>query len=99
MTVGNNGNYQYRKYVDIEHDNRLSTLYAHMSKQVVTGGQTVSRGDIIGYIGNTGYSFGAHLHFTVYWTPSLLLKSLPACNCGLVPVGVTINPIEYMDNI
>lgn len=53
-------------YVSIYHDSTYSTLYAHMSSVAVSAGQWVNKGDVIGYVGNTGYSFGNHLHFEVY---------------------------------
>lgn len=87
--------YQYGKYVLIQHNNNLSTLYAHLSAQAAQPGQNVKRGDLIGYVGKTGYATGPHLHFGVYWTPSILMKTiLPAA--GLVPVGVTIAPEDYL---
>jgi len=87
--------YQYGKYVLIKHNNNMATLYAHLSKQVVGAGDVVKRGDLIGYSGNTGYSTGPHLHFGVYWAPSVVMKSIPPAN-GLVPVGVIINPEDYL---
>lgn len=92
--VGDNGRIQYGKYIVIKHDNNLATSYAHLSKQVVRVGDTVKIGQIIGYSGNTGYSTGPHLHFTVYWGPSLTLQNF--AGAGLVPVGVTINPKDYL---
>ena len=61
------GQRTYGNYVKIRHDNGMYTLYAHMKYGSVEAkiGQRVSRGQTIGYMGNTGYSFGAHLHFEV----------------------------------
>lgn len=53
-------------YVSIYHDSTYATLYAHMSSVAAYEGQWVNKGDIIGYVGNTGNSFGNHLHFEVY---------------------------------
>lgn len=53
-------------YVTIDHGNGLMTLYAHASSLNVTAGQTVKKGDVIAYVGSTGWSTGNHLHFTVY---------------------------------
>ena len=57
----------YGNYVKIRHDNGMYTLYAHMKYGSINVkvGQRVTRGQEIGYMGNTGYSFGAHLHFEV----------------------------------
>lgn len=53
-------------YVSIYHDSTYATLYAHMSSVAVSEGQWVNKGDVIGYVGDTGYSFGNHCHFEVY---------------------------------
>lgn len=53
-------------YVMINHGNGMQTLYAHMSSRAVSVGQTVSRGQTIGYVGSSGMSTGAHLHFEMY---------------------------------
>jgi len=55
----------YGNYIVIRHDNGTQTLYAHNSRNLVTAGTPVNRGQVIGYVGSTGRSSGAHLHFEV----------------------------------
>ena len=55
----------YGNYVMIYHADGSSTLYAHMSSLAVSAGQTVNQGDVIGYVGDTGWADGPHLHFEV----------------------------------
>lgn len=55
----------YGNYTCIDHGGGLSTCYAHQSSFATSVGAGVSQGDLIGYVGNTGHSFGAHLHFEV----------------------------------
>lgn len=55
----------YGNLVVIRHDNGLETYYGHLSRRLVNPGQMVKAGDIIGLGGNTGRSYGAHLHFEV----------------------------------
>ena len=55
----------YGNYVMIAHADGSVTLYGHMSSLAVSAGQTVSQGDVIGYVGSTGNSTGPHLHFEV----------------------------------
>ena len=55
------GGYGY--YVVLRHHNGLETIYGHLSKQLVTTNQEVKAGEPIGLGGNTGRSFGSHLHF------------------------------------
>jgi murein DD-endopeptidase MepM/ murein hydrolase activator NlpD len=55
----------YGNFVIIDHGGGMATAYGHQSSIAVGGGQSVSQGQVIGYVGCTGYCFGAHLHFEV----------------------------------
>ncbi len=55
----------YGTYVAIYHPNGTTTLYAHMSSLAVYAGQTVTQGQVIGYVGSTGASNGPHIHFEI----------------------------------
>ena len=56
----------YGKFITIKHPNNTTTLYAHLIKIAVVYGEYVKQGEIIGYMGSTGYSTGCHLHFEVH---------------------------------
>ncbi len=56
----------FGNYVIINHPNGTQTLYAHQSKVVTYTGAQVKQGQVIGYVGSTGHSTGAHLHFEVH---------------------------------
>ena len=55
----------FGKHIRIDHGFGYVSLYAHLSKYNVRRGQKVKRGDIIGYVGNTGRSMGPHLHYEI----------------------------------
>ncbi|MGM9582571.1 MAG: peptidoglycan DD-metalloendopeptidase family protein [Phascolarctobacterium sp.] len=55
----------YGRYIRISHDFGLQTAYAHMSSLAVSAGTYVKKGQVIGYVGSSGYSTGPHLHFEV----------------------------------
>jgi murein DD-endopeptidase MepM/ murein hydrolase activator NlpD len=55
----------YGNYVLIDHSKGYETLYGHMSRFATTAGATVHQGDVIGYVGSSGYANGPHLHFEV----------------------------------
>jgi murein DD-endopeptidase MepM/ murein hydrolase activator NlpD len=52
-------------YVSINHGDGWTSVYMHMTNYIVKKGQNVSQGQVIGYVGNTGYSTGPHLHFGI----------------------------------
>jgi murein DD-endopeptidase MepM/ murein hydrolase activator NlpD len=55
----------YGNFTCVQHNASTSTCYAHQSRFGTSMGANVSKGQVIGYVGNTGHSFGAHLHFEV----------------------------------
>lgn len=55
----------YGSYVVVQHAGGSQTLYAHMSKVTASDGESVGKGDVIGYVGQTGIATGPHLHFEI----------------------------------
>ncbi|NQV88277.1 MAG: peptidoglycan DD-metalloendopeptidase family protein [Parcubacteria group bacterium] len=104
--VGNTDNVcpgaSYGKWVLIKHSNGLSTLYAHLSLIKMQAGQKVDTGDTIGYSGNTGYSTGPHLHFSVFVSQGVQIKSLKSRVCSgtytipIAPLNAYLNPLSYL---
>ncbi len=99
------GCYSWGKWTLIDHANGLSTLYAHQSVISVVPGQQVQTGEIVGYVGNTGYSTGPHLHFTVYAKAGVSvrrfneIKAVTSCGAATTPVAATdayIDPMLYL---
>jgi len=96
------GCYSYGKWVMVTHANGLSTLYAHLSVIGVTKGETVSTGQPLGYSGNTGYSTGPHLHFGVYATQGVQIRTFDTsrnCRGALIPLAdfkAYLNPLSYL---
>lgn len=98
IAVGNSDRYcnrgAYGKFVVVEHENNLTTLYAHLSLQIIKKGDTIERGGLIGYSGKTGYATGPHLHFSVYASQTFRIG--PSMMCGPLPYGGDLNPMDYL---
>lgn len=84
----------YGRFIVINHGNNLTTLYAHLSRVIVGKGEQVKRGGIIGYSGQSGWSTGPHLHFTVFAQPTFYMG--PSKVCGPMPFGGDLNPMGYL---
>lgn len=111
-TIRNTGNtdavpgcYSWGKWMLIDHPNGLSTLFAHLSQIGVSPGQQVKTGDVLGFTGNTGYSTGPHLHYTLYVTAAVQVKqfnefkAVTGCGAALSPFSAVegyLNPIDYL---
>ncbi|MBI2482337.1 MAG: peptidoglycan DD-metalloendopeptidase family protein [Candidatus Vogelbacteria bacterium] len=93
----------YGRWVLIKHFNGLSTLYAHLSLIKVAEGESVSRGGLLGYSGNTGYSTGPHLHFSLFASQGVSVGSLQSkvSGCGVYRLPLAsynsyLNPLSYL---
>lgn len=80
---GSTGNASYGNCVKIKHDNGMYTLYAHLADVRVNINQYVSEGQDLGQMGNTGNSYGAHLHFEVFNTNNVRVNPEPYLNSNL----------------
>ncbi|MBI2004732.1 peptidoglycan DD-metalloendopeptidase family protein [Patescibacteria group bacterium] len=93
----------YGKWVFIDHDNGLSTIYAHLATYTVGQGDTVSQGQVLGYSDTTGYATGPHLHFGVYASAGAKITSFPSKSCKgkvytmpVADLSAYLNPLSYL---
>jgi hypothetical protein len=63
---GSTGNESYGNFIKIKHNNNFYTLYAHLEYVTVKLNDSVKKGQIIGYMGDSGNAYGKHLHFEVW---------------------------------
>ena len=99
--VGNTDTYQkclsYGKWIFIQHPNGLSTIYGHLSVQLVKVGDTVTTGQLIGYSGETGYVTGPHLHLGLFATDGTKIEQYTS-SIGCKGVSIPIaTPSAYLD--
>ena len=99
------GCFSWGKWILVDHANGLSTLYAHLDHISVQAGQRVGTGEIIGYTGNTGFSTGPHLHFSVMVSEAVTvrqfneIRTTTSCGAATTPIAAHeawLDPILYL---
>lgn len=91
-------NASFGKFVFIKYNNGLASTYGHLSLIKASKGQKVSRGDIVGYSGNTGYSTAPHLHVSLYVSSAAEMKNLPSKSCSGKILTMPVAPLNaYLD--
>lgn len=93
----------FGRFVFIKYDNGLASTYGHLSLIKAVKGQSVQKGDIVGYSGNTGYSTGPHLHVSVYARDAVDVQNLPSKACKgkvltqpIAPTAAYLDPLFYL---
>ncbi len=90
---GDNGRNAYGRWLAVDHQNGLVTMYAHLKSFKVKVGDKVKKGEKIAVMGNTGFSTGRHLHFTIYAANTFEVVK----RSGLrLPTGASVNPSRYL---
>ncbi len=99
------GCYSFGKWVFVQHDNGLSTIYGHLSVISAQKGQRLQTGDTIGFSGNTGYSTGPHLHISVYASQGVKIEKFVnsrGCKEAVLPladVKAYLDPLAYFPSL
>lgn len=109
VAVGNTdavrGCYSWGKWVLVEHENGITSLYAHLSGIAASEGQALDQGQVLGYVGQTGYATGPHLHLTLYASEGVQVrrfedfKTQTGCAGATTPVApheAYLDPQEYL---
>lgn len=94
---GSTGTASYGNYVKIKHNNGYYTLYAHLDKVYVKKGDIVKKGQEIGYMGNTGNSYGAHLHFEVRNTKDVRIDPTQYLEADLPVIKYVSVPVKKIE--
>ncbi len=94
----------YGKWILVQHNNGLTTVYGHLSQVSAIKGQKVTRGEVIAYSGSTGLAFGPHLHFGVFASDGVAIGSYKSKSCAgailvmplLTKKNAYLNPLSYL---
>lgn len=93
----------FGRFILIKYNDGLASTFGHLSLIKVSVGEKVSRGQVVGYSGNTGYSTGPHLHVSVYAKDAVEVKILPSKSCPgrvltqpISPINAYLDPMYYL---
>ncbi len=96
----------FGRFIFIKYDNGLSSAYGHLSLIKANTGERVTRGQVVAYSGNTGYSTGPHLHVSVYAPDAAEVKSIPSKSCPgrvltqpIAPINAYLDPMYYLPSL
>lgn len=92
------GTKSYGNFVKMKHPDSYYTLYAHLKNVKVKKGQQLKQGQVIGYMGNTGKSYGAHLHFEVRNTKDKRINPTPYIDADLPYIKDTYQVYDNVKN-
>lgn len=93
----------FGRFILIKYDDGLASTFGHLSLIKVNVGDKVTRGQVVGYSGRTGYVTGPHLHVSVYARDAVEIKSLPSKSCPgryltqpVSPINAYLDPMYYL---
>ena len=93
----------FGRFILIKYDDGLASTFGHLSLIKVSVGEQVTRGEIVGYSGSTGYVTGPHLHVSLYARNAVEVKTLPSSSCPgkvltqpISPVNAYLDPLYYL---
>jgi len=93
----------FGRFILIKYNDGLASTFGHLSLIKVTAGETVTRGEVVGYSGSTGYATGPHLHVSLYARDAVNVQSLPSKSCPgriltqpIAPINAYLDPLFYM---
>ncbi|MCX6751735.1 MAG: peptidoglycan DD-metalloendopeptidase family protein [Candidatus Nomurabacteria bacterium] len=96
----------FGRFILIKYNDGLASTFGHLSLIKVNIGDKVSRGQVVGYSGNTGYSTGPHLHVSIYAKDAVEVKSVPSKSCPgriltqpIAPINAYLDPMYYLPRL